>query len=491
MEQNQLAPTGIPGLDNVLSGGLPRNRLYLAMGSPGVGKTTLGLQFLFAGRDLGESVLYVTLSETVEELKDVADSHGWSLEGVQLLELSSLEESLTSEAQNTLFHPSEIELNETIQKVLKLVLEKRPSRVVIDSLSEIRLLAGDALRYRRQILSLKQFFIGKNCTVMLLDDGTAEANDLQLQSIVHGVIKLEQLAPEYGAERRRVRVQKLRGVSFRSGFHDYVIAKEGLKIFPRLVAAEHRSPFQRDRITSGVPELDQLLGGGLDRGTSSVIIGPAGTGKSSLTTQFARAALGRGEKVAAFTFDENVGTFLARAEGMGNPLDEAVENGMLLLRQIDSAELSPGEFSHAIRDAVDDGARVVIIDSLNGYLNAMPEERFLVIQLHEILTYLAQKGVATMVVVTQHGLVGTMQTPVDVTYVADTVILLRLYEADGSLHRAISVTKKRTGHHEQTIRELVLSKRGVTLGPRLMNLHGVLAGVPRPLERALNERTSD
>ncbi|MDP2270298.1 MAG: gas vesicle protein GvpD [Archangium sp.] len=479
MTPTAIAPTGVPGLDDILTGGLPKNRLYLTMGSPGVGKTTLGLQFLFEGRDRGETVLYVTLSETSEELRDVAQSHGWSLEGVHLLELSSLEEAMANEAQNTLFHPSEIELHETIQKMLTLMKEIKPSRVVLDSLSEIRLLAGDALRYRRQILSLKQFFVGRNCTVMLLDDGTAEANDLQLQSLVHGVITLQQLAPEYGAERRRIRVQKLRGVNFRSGNHDYIIEKNGMKVFPRLVAAEHRSKFARDSITSGVPELDQLLGGGIDRGTSTVIIGPAGTGKSSITTQFAKSVIARGEKVAAFTFDENVSTFLARAGGMGNPLEEAVKNGMLMLRQVDSAELSPGEFAHAIRDAVDAGAKVVIIDSLNGYLNAMPEERFLLIQLHELLTYLAQKGVATLLVVTQHGLVGTMQTPVDVTYVADTVILMRLYEADSALHRAISVTKKRTGPHEQTIRELQLTQDGVRLGPALRNLHGILTGVPK------------
>lgn len=482
-----IVPTGIPGFDHILNGGLPRDRLYLAVGTPGVGKTTFGLQFLLEGHRRGEPVLYVTLSETAEELKDVAVSHGWSLDQVEVLELSSLDQSLVTE-QNTLFHPSEIELNETIEKILRVVEKLRPSRVVIDSLSEIRLLAGEALRYRRQILSLKQYFIGKACTVLLLDDGSAEANDLQLQSLVHGVFTLEQLAPEYGAERRRVRVQKLRGVNFRSGFHDYVILKEGIRVFPRLVAAEHRSQFARETITSGVKELDLLLGGGLDRGTSSVILGPAGTGKSSVATQFAKAALARGERVAAFTFDENVGTFLARAEGMGTTLSSAIESGLMHLRQIDSAELSPGEFAHAVRDSVEAGARVVIIDSLNGYMNAMPEERFLVIQLHELLTYLAQKGVATMLVVTQHGLVGTMQTPVDVTYVADTVILMRLFEAEGAMHRAISVTKKRTGHHERSIRELLLSQDGVRLGPPLTNLQGVLTGVPRLLGGPSGER---
>lgn len=483
-----IIPSGVPGFDDILNGGLPRDRLYLAMGSPGVGKTTFGLQFLLEGHRRGDAVLYVTLSETAEELRDVAVSHGWSLENVELLELSALDQALLNHEQNTLFHPSEIELNETIEKILRVVEKLRPSRVVIDSLSEIRLLAGDALRYRREILSLKQYFIGKACTVLLLDDGTAEANDLQLQSLVHGVFNLEQLAPEYGAERRRIRIQKLRGVNFRSGFHDYVILEEGIRVFPRLVAAEHHSPFRRETITSGVTELDSMLGGGLDRGTSSVILGPAGTGKSSVTTQFAKAALARGEKVAAFTFDENVGTFLARADGMGTNLAGALESGQMHLRQIDSAELSPGEFAHAVRDAVENGAQVVIIDSLNGYLNAMPEERFLVIQLHELLTYLAQKGVATMLVVTQHGLVGAMQTPVDVTYLADTVILMRLYEAEGSMHRAISVTKKRTGFHERKIRELMLSHEGVRLGPPLTNLHGVLTGVPRLLSSPIGER---
>ncbi|MDY7227632.1 ATPase domain-containing protein [Hyalangium rubrum] len=476
---SELAATGVAGLDAILRGGLPRKRIYLLQGEPGVGKTTLGLQFLLEGQRLGERGLYVTLSETEEELRAVASSHGWALDGLVLHQLSSLEEMLQAQQQNTLFHPAEVELHETITKVLDLVERTRPLRVVFDSLSEMRLLAGDSLRYRRQILALKQHFAGRNSTVLFLDDGTANGGDLQLQSLAHGVIALEKLSPEYGATRRRLEVVKLRGVDIRSGKHDYCIMKNGLQVFPRLVALEHHKDFTREKLPSGVPELDALLGGGIERGSSTLLLGPAGTGKSSLAAQYIASAVQRQEHVAIFTFDENISTFFARASGMGLRLEQAAAEGRLSLRQVDPAELSPGEFAHLVRQAVEQsGARVVIIDSLNGYLMAMPDERHLIIQMHELLTYLAQQGVSTLLVVAQHGLVGSMQAPVDITYLADTVMLFRFFEAAGKVRKALSVLKKRTGTHEDTIREFQVDSDGVHVGPPLTGFRGILTGTP-------------
>jgi circadian clock protein KaiC len=476
---SQLAATGIAGLDDILRGGLPRRRIYLLQGSPGTGKTTLGLQFLLEGERRGEPGLYVTLSETEEELRAVATSHGWSLDGIALHQLSSLEDVLAAQSQNTLFHPSEVELNETTSRVLELVEKARPVRVVFDSLSEMRLLAGDSLRYRRQILSLKQYFAGRNSTVLFLDDGTAEHGDLQLHSLAHGVISLEKRTPDFGATRRWLEVAKLRGVPFRSGRHDCSIERGGLRVFPRLIAAEHHTDFERGKLSSGVADLDALLGGGLDRGTSTLLLGPAGSGKSTLAAQFVHAAAAREERTAMFSFDENLGTLFARTSGMGLALEPAVQQGWVSVKQVDPAELSPGEFAHGIREAVEqDGARVVVIDSLNGYLMAMPDEHHLVTQLHEVLSYLNQRGVTTLLVLAQHGLVGTMEAPVDITYLADTVTLLRYFEAEGQVRKALSVLKKRTGFHEDTIREFQTSPNGIVVGPPLRGFRGILTGVP-------------
>lgn len=472
--------TGVAGLDAVLEGGFPANRLYLIEGEPGAGKTTLALQFLMEGARLGETGLYVTLSETKEELEAVADSHGWSLAGLSIHELVPSGDTLKPDSQYTIFHPSEIELSETTNAVLTEVERINPKRVVFDSLSEMRLLARDPLRYRRQILALKQYFIGRHCTVLLLDDKTSDSHDLQLQSIVHGVISLEHLSVEYGAARRRLRVVKLRGSRFRGGYHDFNLDTGGIQIFPRLVAAEHRHAAVGGEVGSNVPELDQLLGGGLTRGSSTLIIGPAGSGKSTIATQFAAAAASRGDKSAIFVFDEITEMLMTRAAGVNTDIRGYVSDGLIALQQVDPAELAPGEFAHQVIDAVEEGgARVVVIDSLNGYLNAMPEERFLTIQMHELLTYLNQRGIVTLLVMAQHGFLGTsMATPVDVSYLADTVLMLRYFESAGAVRRALSVIKKRAGMHEDTIRELAITAQGLRVGQPLRQFQGVLTGVP-------------
>lgn len=472
--------TGSAGLDIVLDGGLPANRLYLVEGDPGSGKTTLGLQFLIAGAAHGEAVLYVTLSETKEELTAVAGSHGWSLEGINIHELVPPEDALRSEEQYTIFHPSEVELGDTTKAIIEEVERIVPRRVVFDSLSEMRLLARDPLRYRRQILALKQYFAGRKSTVLLLDDRTSTESDLQVQSIAHGVVALEHLALDYGAERRRLRVTKLRGSRFRGGFHDFTIKTGGIEVYPRLVAADLRREFTPEAVSSDVAELDALIGGGLDRGTSTLLMGPAGSGKSSLAAQFVAAAAGRGERAATFIFDEGITTYLKRADGLCCGLRAEVEAGRVTVQQVDPAELSPGEFAHRVRASVErDGVGLIVIDSLNGYLQAMPDERFLTAQMHELLTYLNQHGVVTILVMAQHGFMGTaMNAPVDVSYLADTVVLLRYFEAAGAIRRAVSVVKKRTGAHEDTIRELRLSSGGITVGKPLSEFHGVLTGVP-------------
>jgi circadian clock protein KaiC len=471
------ASTGIEGLDYILGGGFPINRMYLLEGDPGAGKTTMALQFLLAGARNGEPGVYATLSETEEELRDVAASHGWSLDGITICELQTAEESLKADSQYTLFHPSEVELSETTKAVLDTVERVKPRRVVFDSLSEMRLLARDSLRYRRQILALKHYFNGQNCTVLLLDYTGATTGDFQLQSLTHGVISFEQLAPGYGGQRRRLRVQKVRGVPFRDGYHDYRITTGGLAVFPRLVAGAHPHGFTPGTMASGLPELDTMLGGSLDRGTSAMLLGPAGVGKSTLASQYVTAAAERGDHASIYTFDESVENWIARAERLGLPLRRHVEAGRVVIRQVDPAELSPGELAFDVRRAVEDGTRVVVLDSLNGYRHAMPEERFLLLHLHELLSYLNQQGVLTLLVMAQAGLVGeTLESPVDLSYLTDTVILLRFFEAFGEVRKAISLVKRRTGAHENTVRELRVGAGGVRVGQEIKDFQGVLSG---------------
>jgi circadian clock protein KaiC len=474
------ANTGITGLDDVLMGGLARGRLYVIEGVPGSGKTTLAMQFLMAGARRGEPVLYITLSETANELRAVAQSHSWDLTGITVRELLPQEETLSGDDQYTMFHPSEVELASTTKLILQDVDRVKPTRVVFDSLSELRLVAGNPLRYRRQILALKQFFSVRNCTVLLLDDLTATDHDLHVQSIAHGVILLQQMNPEYGGERRRLRVVKYRGSSFRSGYHDYLINKGGLDVFPRLVAAEHRHVKKAAKLPSQIPELDSLLGGGLEEGTSTLIVGGAGTGKSTIAAQICSAAASRGQKSVMFLFDESPNTLFTRCAGLGICVEEHNDKGLIRIVQIDPAEMSPGEFSHNIRQAVEEwGASIVVIDSLNGYLNAMPEERFLTIQLHELLMYMNQQGVATILIGAHQGVVSSqMTTPVDASYLADAVVLLRYFESKGEVRQAISVVKKRGGAHERTIREFALGAGGIRVGDTLRNFRGVLTGVP-------------
>jgi len=479
VEEPHRVSTGNIGLDDILGGGFDAYRLYLVEGRPGTGKTTLALQYLLDGVRRGEKGLYITLSESERELRVVAARHGWSLDGISIFELVPPEATLDPDRELTLLHPAEMELSETTKLIFDRVNEIEPVRVVFDSLSELRLLAQNSLRYRRQILALKHFFTGRRCTVMLLDDLSSEMNDLQLHSIAHGVVTLEQMALDYGAARRRLRVVKMRGIDFRGGYHDFTIKPGGLEVYPRLIAAEHHKPFIGELTTAGSPELDALLGGGLERGSSTLLIGAAGVGKSSLAMAYAVASAERGEHATLFAFDEGLGSIYARAKGLGIPLQTHVDAGRIRIRQIDPAELSPGEFIHYIRRSVEaDGARVVVIDSLNGYLNAMPEERFLVLQMHELLSYLNQLGVVTILVLAQHGLIGPMQTPIDISYLSDTVLMLRYFEAEGHVRRAMSVVKNRSGAHEDTIREFRLSAQGLTVGLPLAGFSGVFAGTP-------------
>ncbi|WP_407695522.1 ATPase domain-containing protein [Sphingomonas psychrotolerans] len=473
------ANLGVAGLDDITSGGLTRSRLFLLEGSPGTGKTTIATQFLRAGAAAGERSLYITLSETEDELRSGAESHGWTFDGIDIFELVPPESLLDEEQQQSLLYSSDLELGETTRRIFEAFEKTNPQRVVLDSLSEIRLLAQSSLRYRRQILALKHYFARSGVTVLMLDDLSSEANDRTMHSVAHGVIRLEELSPEYGSERRRLRVIKYRGQRYRGGHHDFVIDTGGVRVFPRLVSAEHKTDFKRDVLESQSAGLNALLGGGVERGSSTLILGPSGTGKSLLTLTFIAGALARGEHAAMFVFDEELGLLFERAKGVGLDLQEMVDSKRLLIEQVDAAERTPGELSEKVRRCVEhNGAKTVVIDSLNGYQASMPEEQALVLHMHELLQYLNRQGASTFLTVAQHGLVGDMKAPVDLTYLADTVILLRYFEAMGRVRRAISVIKKRTGAHEDTIREYRIDKRGITLGEPLMEFQGVLRGVP-------------
>ena len=474
------ACTGVAGLDEVLGGGLPTNHIYLVDGEPGTGKTTLALQFLMEGAKQGERGLYVTLSESRRELLAVAEAHGWSLDGIDVFELTT-EGNMDVEESYTIFHPAEVELQQTVDRVLKSIEERNPKRVVFDSLSEMRLLAREPLRFRRQILALKQFFDLRQCTTLLLDDKTGPDNDLQLHSIVHGVILLEHVALEYGAERRRLQITKVRGVTFRGGYHDFRIVRGGLRVFPRVLHEPERIQPERDRLLTGSKPLDELLGGGLTCGTSALITGAAGTGKSVLCTQFARQELKQGGKVLFYLFDERMSTFTLRTETLGMSVEKARETGQLMMRQVEPTELSPGEFANQVVQAVEnDHITLLIIDSINGYMQSMPEERLLPIQIHELLSFLANNGVSCVMTLVQHGIFGNpVGEAADVSYLADTVILLRYFEVSGSVRQAISVVKKRSGDHERMIRECRVQKGGLFVGAPLREFQGVLTGVPQ------------
>jgi circadian clock protein KaiC len=475
-----ICPTGIAGLDHILHGGFPRHRLYMVQGDPGVGKTTLALQFLLEGVRDGEKGLYITLSETKDELMAVAKSHGWNLDSLGILELSSMEEQMLADSQNTLFHPSEVELMQTVRVVLDHVERLQPDRLVIDSLSEFRLLSQDGLRYRRQMLSFKQYFARKGITVLLLDDRTSEEADLLIQSIAHGVVSLRRLVSDFGTERRQMSIVKLRGLKFEDGSHDYSILTGGLKVFPRLKFSGKSNGFKPEPLSSGIQELDELLGGGgLQRGTGTLFIGPAGAGKSTIAAKFACTAAERGEKAAIFIFDENLHTYIQRAEALGMHIKKHLDSGLISLKHVDAAEISPGEMGFEIcKMADEENVKVVLIDSLNGYLNAMPEEKFLLLQLHELLAYLSQQGVASILVMAQHGLLGDMHSPADLTYLADTGVLLRYFEFAGAIKKSISVVKKRSGSHENSIREFAIRDNRLVVGEPLIEFQGILRGVP-------------
>lgn len=480
---NGIVATGTAGLDTILRGGLPVSRLYLVEGQPGSGKTTLALQFLLKGAEVGESCLYITLSETADELAEVARSHGWSLDALHLFELASAQEVLGDGRQQSVLHPWEVELDGTVKLIQAEVERLKPTRIVFDSLSELRLLAQDSLRYRRQVLALKQYFSPRNITVLLVDDltGNGGERDAHLHSLCHGVISLERFTLDFGAARRRMQVQKLRGVDFIGGYHDLALTTGGMRIYPRLIASKHHVPFAGEQVPSGNEAIDALMGGGPRRGTSTLLTGPAGSGKTNVALQYVAAACARGEKCCVFEFDERTGTLLTRAKSLGLDLEKHIESGLLELRQMDPAELSPGEFAWEIRECVEQRqCRIIVLDSLNGYLTSMPQEKQLMLQMHELLSYLNQSGVATFFVNPQHGLVGTMSTDnLNVSYMADTVILFRFFEAGGRIRKAISVIKNRSGAHEDSIRELRVDGSGLRLSEPLQAFRGILTGTPQ------------
>ena len=473
-------PLGVAGIDAILHGGLPKGHIFLIEGTPGVGKTTLAMQFLLEGVRRGERCLYVTLSETRAELESVADSHGWSLDGIDVIELSQIEGQFNLRSQSTLFQSSEVELTSLSSLLVEHFERVKPDRMVLDSLSELRLLAQNPLRYRRQVLAFKQQFAAGASTVLLLDDRSGQGLDLQVQSIVHGMVTLQTVPLKFGINRRFMTVPKMRGSAFREGNHDYVIKRGGLTVYPRLIAAEKAMAFERETFRSGNEQLDLLMGGGIDAGTGTLFMGPAGSGKSTVASMFASRAAHDGKRVLYFAFDEVIAILVNRAQEIGLDFDGALKSGMLEIRQVDPAEIAPGELAAEIQHAVSSGGvRMVILDSLNGYVNAMPQEEFLHLHLHELLSYLNQNGVATIMILAQSGLVGPMGGPVDVSYLADSVLLTRFFEARGAMKKALSLLKKRSGSHEDTIREIRLTPNGITIGPPLVDFQGVMTGVPR------------
>ncbi|WP_085809136.1 ATPase domain-containing protein [Sphingomonas sp. TZW2008] len=476
-QQPRLASTGTAGLDQILGGGLTPERMYLVEGTPGTGKTTLALRFLLEGATLGQTALYITLAETEVELRAVGEAHGWSLEGLDLFEMVP-PDGFAEDHEQTLLHPSEVELGETVRDIMTKVDDVRPTRLVLDSLSELRLLSQSPIRYRRQILALKHFFATRACTVLVLDDRGATGSDLQLHSIAHGVISLDQTLASFGGQRRRLHIVKMRQRQFRGGYHDFEIERGGLCVYPRLVAADHPSEKGGQPVSTGSSELDALLGGGLVPGTATLLAGPAGVGKTTASIQCIDAALRRGEKASYFLFDERAATLLARSAALGLDLQPHIDSGLLELRAIDPAEMSPGEFASRIQKAVDGGATMVAIDSLNAYLQAMPNEQFLVLQMHELLSYLGQKGVVSLLILGLHGIAGDIRSDVDLSYLADTVVQLRYFEALGEVRQAISVIKTRTARHERTIREFQIDRNGLRLGEPLNRFQGVLTGAP-------------
>ncbi|MDQ2833969.1 MAG: AAA family ATPase [Acidobacteriota bacterium] len=472
-------PTGVPGLDSILSGGLLKGHMYLVDGKPGTGKTTTGMQFVMEGRRTGESCLYVTLSETKAELEATAKSHDWSMEGISIAEFVPDEASISEKEHYTVFHPGEVELASTIKKLLAEIEQAKPERLVIDSLSEFRLLAQDAIRFRRQLLALKQYFTGRNTTVLMLNDQNSDNDDQQIQSVMHGVIRLSNIPRSYGVTRRHLEVVKIRASAYREGSHDYSLDKRGVTVYPRLIAGEHGEDFPHEHLSSNLPALDAMFAGGIERGSSTLILGPAGVGKSTIAMQYAHAAARRGERAVLYSFDETLRTARMRARSLGMQIDSDIKQQRLCLEQVDAAELSPGEFAgNIVREVEEKNARVVVIDSINGFLRSMPGEGDLALHLHELLATLSQKGVNTFLILTQRALLGEGETDIDVSYLADTLVILRYFEAEGAVHRAISVLKKRSGDHEHTIRELRFGPEGIQLGEPLIGFRGVLSGTP-------------